>query len=50
LDVFNLFDSANPTLYNEFFETDGGAADSDYGLIQQYQQPRTLRLSARLRF
>ncbi|MDH3273367.1 MAG: TonB-dependent receptor [Gammaproteobacteria bacterium] len=50
LDVFNIFDSANPTLYNEFFETDGGVADSDYGLIQQYQQPRTIRLSARLRF
>ena len=50
LDVFNLFDSANATVYNEFFESDGGVPDSDYGLIRQYQQPRTVRLSARLRF
>ncbi len=50
LDIFNLFDSANPTLYNEFGETDGGVADSDYGKVQQFQAPRTLRLSARLRF
>lgn len=50
LDIFNLFDSANPTVYNEFGETDGGLPDSDYGLVRQYQAPRTLRLSARLRF
>lgn len=50
LDIYNLFDSANATVMNEFFETDGGQPDSDYGLIRQYQQPRTLRLGARIRF
>jgi hypothetical protein len=54
LDVFNLFDSQNATVLNEFYETDSGTRDIDtannYGLPRQYQAPRTLRLSARLRF
>ena len=50
LDIFNVFNSQNATIINEFFESDGGVADPDYGLIQQYQQPTTLRLSARINF
>lgn len=49
-DVFNLFDSANATVISEYGETAGGVPDSDYGLIQRYQEPRTIRISARLRF
>lgn len=44
LDLFNVFNSQNPTLYNE----DGDLAD--FGKIRQYQAPRTLRLSARINF
>ncbi|MGB5245848.1 MAG: hypothetical protein WBN34_04810, partial [Woeseia sp.] len=50
LDVFNVFDSQNATVINEFAETDGGTPDPDYGKIRQFQQPRTVRLSARVRF
>ncbi len=50
LDVFNLFNAQNATVLNEFAETDGGQPDSDFGLIRQYQQPRTLRFSARMNF
>lgn len=50
LDIFNLFNSQNATVLNEFGETDGGVADPDYGKIRQYQRPRFLRLSARVRF
>jgi hypothetical protein len=47
-DIFNLFNSANPTLYSEFGETDGGSPDPDFLKIQQYQAPRSMRLSARV--
>ena len=50
LDVFNVFNSANPTLINETGETGGGVPDSDFGKVQQYQRPRFLRLSARVQF
>ncbi|MGB5164679.1 MAG: TonB-dependent receptor [Woeseiaceae bacterium] len=50
LDIFNVFNAQNPTVYNEFGETDGGVADSDYGLVRQYQRPRFMRLSARVGF
>jgi hypothetical protein len=50
LDVFNVFNSQNATVLNEFYESDSGVADSDYGLVRQYQAPRTVRLSARLNF
>ena len=50
LDVFNIFNSSNPTVYNEFFETDGGVPQSDYGKTRQYQSPRSLRLSARVQW
>jgi hypothetical protein len=50
LDIFNVFNAQNPTVYNEFGETDGGVADPDYGLVRQYQRPRFMRLSARVGF
>lgn len=50
LDIFNVFNSQNATLINEIAETFAGAPDPDYGKIQQFQQPRWLRLSARVRF
>ena len=49
-DIFNLFNSANPTLYNEFGETDSGVPDDDFLKIQQYQAPRSMRLSARVQW
>lgn len=50
LDIFNLFNSANPTLYSEFGETDSGSPDPDFLKIQQYQAPRSMRLSARVQW
>lgn len=44
LDIFNVFNSANPTQFNEIF------ASSNYGRIRQYQRPRYLRFSARVQF
>jgi hypothetical protein len=35
-------------LYSEFGETDGGSPDPDFLKIQQYQAPRSMRLSARV--
>jgi outer membrane receptor protein involved in Fe transport len=49
-DIFNVFNAQNATVFWEYAETDGGQPDSDYGSILQYQQPRTLRLSARIAF
>jgi hypothetical protein len=53
LDVFNLFNTQNATIYNEFAETGSSypaPADADYLRIRQYQRPRFLRLSARIAF
>lgn len=50
MDVFNVFNGQKPTVYNEIAETFAGAPDEDYGKIRQYQQPRWLRLSARVAF
>jgi len=50
LDVFNVFNSQNATVINEIAETFSGTPDDDYGKIRQYQQPRWVRLSARIRF
>lgn len=44
LDLFNVFDSANATLINEDGDT------GDFNRVQRYQEPRTLRLSARVNF
>jgi hypothetical protein len=49
-DIFNLFNSANPTVYNEFGETDSGVPDPDFLQIRQYQAPRSMRLSARVQW
>ena len=43
-DIYNVFNSSNPLLYNEDGDT------SDYQEIRRYQEPLTMRLSARLRF
>ena len=43
-DIFNVFNAQAVTSYNEDGDT------GNYQQIRQYQQPRTLRLSARLRF
>ncbi len=43
LDIFNVFNSQNPTYYHEEFDT-------NYGEIQQYQRPRFMRVSARVGF
>jgi hypothetical protein len=53
LDVFNLFNSQNATVYNEYAETGSlfpAPADDDYLRIRQYQRPRFIRLSARVAF
>lgn len=53
LDVFNLFNSQNATVYNEYAETGSlfpAPADDDYLRIRQYQRPRFVRLSARVAF
>ncbi len=44
LDIFNLFDAANATVINENGDL------GDYNKVQRYQEPRTLRLSARMNF
>ena len=43
-DLFNVFNAQNATGFNENGDT------GNYQLVRQYQSPRTLRLSARLRF
>lgn len=50
LDMFNVFNSQNATVINEIAETFSGTPDVNYNKIRQYQQPRWLRLSARVRF
>jgi hypothetical protein len=50
LDVFNVLNSQNATVINEIAETFSGTPDDDYGKIRQFQQPRWVRLSARVRF
>jgi len=50
LDIFNLFNAANATVFNEYGDTSGGAVNTNYQKVIQYQLPRSLRLSARLRF
>ena len=49
-DLYNVFDSSNAIQYNEFGDTAGGTVNPNYGLARQYQRPRAMRLSARLRF
>ncbi len=43
LDIFNIFNSQNATLFSE-------NDDEFFGLVQQYQQPQAVRLSARVAF
>jgi outer membrane receptor protein involved in Fe transport len=50
LDLFNVFNSQNPLLYNEIGETDAGLPNEDFNKIRQYQRPRAIRLSMRLAF
>jgi len=44
LDMFNVFDSANAISYNENGDL------GDYGKIRRFQEPRTIRLAARMSF
>ena len=44
LDIFNVFNSTNAIGFNEDGDT------PDYGLVRRYQEPRALRLSARVSF
>jgi outer membrane receptor protein involved in Fe transport len=50
LDIFNVFNSQNPTVYNEFGDNASGTPNEDYNKIRQYQLPRALRLSMRVAF
>jgi outer membrane receptor protein involved in Fe transport len=50
LDVFNLFNSKAVTSYNNFGELSDGSANSDYRSPVNYQNPRYVRLTARLGF
>ena len=50
LDIFNIFNSQNATVINEIGETFAGEVNPNYGKIRQFQRPRWLRLSARIRF
>jgi len=50
LDVFNVFDTRRETGRVESAETDDGNPDPNYLLPSGFQQPRYLRLSARVDF
>ena len=50
LDIFNVFNSQNATVINEYGDLANGGPNPDYNKIQQFQRPRFLRLSARVRF
>ncbi len=50
LDVFNVFNSDKKIRVREVGDTDGGAADPNFGKTTSYQLPRSLRLSARFNF
>jgi len=50
LDLFNVFNSQNATVINEYGDLANGSPNPDYNKIQQFQRPRFLRLSARIRF
>ena len=44
LDIYNLFNSQNPVQFNEDGDT------GDYNLIRRFQEPMSMRLSARVSF
>lgn len=50
LDVFNLFNSQSVTSYNNFGEQGDGSVNSDYRSPVAYQNPRTVRVTARVGF
>ena len=50
LDVFNLLNSKAVTSYNNFGENGDGSANRDYRSPVNYQNPRYVRLTARLGF
>ncbi|WP_267396744.1 MULTISPECIES: carboxypeptidase regulatory-like domain-containing protein [unclassified Sphingomonas] len=50
LDVFNVFNSGAVTSYNNFGELSDGSVNSDYRSPVNYQQPRSMRLTARMGF
>lgn len=49
-DVFNVFDTAGASDYNEFGELDDGTANPNYRRVTGYQSPRSVRFSVAYRF
>lgn len=49
LDVFNVFNSQNVIKTNEFLDI-GGEYNPGYGLPEEFEQPRYVRLSANVKF
>ncbi len=49
-EIFNILDGDASTEVYEFAELSEGVADPSYGINQQFQKPRTVRLGASLRF
>jgi len=47
MDVFNVFNTARITRFNENGDTFGGDNEPNYGLPLSFQSPRAIRLSAR---
>ena len=50
LDVFNIFQSQEATLYDDNVELTAGVTDPDFLKPVQYQAPRQWRLAARWEF
>lgn len=49
-DVFNAFNSQEPTSFNDNVESTAGIPDPDFQLINAYETPRRYRVSARWAF
>ncbi|MFT4574028.1 MAG: outer membrane receptor protein involved in Fe transport, partial [Marinomonas primoryensis] len=50
LDIFNVLDADAVTRFNEDGDTGGGEPNPNYALPLSYQAPRSVRLSARIKF
>ena len=46
MDIFNVFDAATETRYDEAAEIAAGDGNATFGLAQSYQSPRRIQLSA----
>lgn len=47
IDVFNLFDTTDPTDYDNYTEVQFGVPNPDFGRVIAYQPPREVRIGAR---